>query len=123
MMAMGGALGLTGLDLPAVETAIAMSALVLGASILFEARPALPIALGIVGFFAVFHGHAHATQLHEPASALTYGIGFVMATGLLHALGIAIGMIHGGPQGRQAMRIAGALVAVGGTVFFVRALA
>ncbi len=55
----------------------------LGALILFEGRPALPIALGIVGFFAVFHGHAHGTELPENASALTYSLGFVMATGLL----------------------------------------
>ena len=49
MMAIGGVLGLTGLGLPAVEIAIAVSALVLGALILVEGRPALPIALGIVG--------------------------------------------------------------------------
>ena len=65
MMAIGGVLGLTGLGLPAVEIAIAVSALVLGALILVEGRPALPIALGIVGFFAVFHGHAHGTGARE----------------------------------------------------------
>ncbi len=121
-MAIGGVLGLIGLGLPAVEIGIAVSALVLGALIVVEGRPALPIALGVVAFFAVFHGHAHGTELPDGASALTYSFGFVMATGLLHALGIAIGLVHRWPLGRQALRGAGALVAMGGIFFLVRAL-
>ena len=53
----------------------------------------------------------------ENASALTYSLGFVMATGLLHAFGIAIGVINRWPLGRHALRGAGALVALGGIFF------
>ena len=122
MMAIGGVLGSTGMGLPAVEIAIAISALVLGALIMFEGQPALPIALGIVGFFAVFHGHAHGTELPADASAMTYSLGFVMATGFLHAIGIAIGVTYRWPGSRQALRGAGAFVALGGLFFLVRAL-
>lgn len=123
VMAFGGMLGLMGVPLPGVEYGIALSAILLGAAVLFEFRPPLGIAAALVGFFAIFHGHAHGTELPPGQSALLYSIGFVMATGLLHALGIGIGTVHRWGWGQKFLRLAGALVAVGGMFFMWKAVA
>ena len=123
VMAVGGMLGLMGVPLPGIEYGIATSALLLGAAVAFEARPPLGVAAAVVGFFAVFHGHAHGTELPAGADALAYSLGFVIATGCLHAAGIAIGLVHQWPWGRPLLRIAGAGIALGGAVFLWRAVA
>ena len=123
VMAIGGFLGLIGIPLPGVEYGIALSAILLGLMVAREARPALGAAVALVAFFAVFHGHAHGTELPPGQSGLLYSIGFVIATGLLHATGIAIGLVHRWPAGRIALRIAGAAVAAAGLVFLFRAFA
>ena len=68
MMAFGGMFGLMGLPLPGVEVGIALSAVVLGFMVLSEVRAQLVIALVVVAFFAIFHGHAHGTELPEGQS-------------------------------------------------------
>ncbi len=123
MMACGGMLGLMGLPLPGVEVGIAVSAVVLGVMVLAEARPPILAALAIVAFFAVFHGHAHGTELPEGQSGLLYSIGFVAATGCLHVVGITIGLVHRWNAGRLALRGAGSVVLMGGLYFLWRALA
>lgn len=123
VMALGGMLGLVGVPLPGVEVGIALSGILLGLAVLAEWRPPLGVAAALVGFFAVFHGHAHGTELPEGASGLLYSVGFVVATGSLHAVGIGIGVIHRWRWGRRALRAAGALVALAGFSFLWRALA
>jgi urease accessory protein len=122
VMAFGGTLGLVGVKIPGIEIGIALSAIGLGAAVLFEARPRLGLAAVLVGFFAIFHGHAHGTELPANASAVLYSIGFVIATGLLHATGIAIGLIHRWPAGKTALRISGAVIALAGLTFLWQAL-
>jgi urease accessory protein len=117
VMAMGGVLGLLGIPLPFVEVAIALSAVLLGIMVMSEARPPVAVAAIMVGFFAVFHGHAHGTELPPGQSGLLYSMGFVAATGCLHGVGITIGLIHRWPAGKIALRIAGAGVALGGAFF------
>jgi urease accessory protein len=123
VMAMGAMLGLMGIPLPGIEYGIAASAILLGAAVMFAARPPLAVAAILVSFFAIFHGHAHGTELPPGQSALLYSIGFVMATGCLHAAGIAIGTVHRWPWGQTVLRVAGAVVAVGGVFFMWRAFA
>ncbi len=123
VMALGGTLGLVGVALPGVEVGIAISALALGILVAAEARPNLAIAAVVVGFFAIFHGHAHGTELPAGESGLLYSVGFVVATGCLHAVGIALGLLHRWSSGRTALRAAGAVVALAGVAFLVRALA
>jgi urease accessory protein len=123
VMALGGLMGLLGIPVPGVEIGIAVSAIVLGAMVLAEVRPSLWIAAAIVAFFAIFHGHAHGRELPEGASALLYSLGFVVATGLLHAAGIVIGVAHRWPAGRQLVRAAGGGVALAGLFFLRRAIA
>jgi urease accessory protein len=123
VMACGGFLGLLGVPLPGVEAGIAVSALLLGGMVAAEARPPLPLAASLVAFFAVFHGHAHGTELPAGQSGLLYSVGFVTATGCLHGAGIAVGLVHRWPWGRILLRGAGAAVAAAGAWFLWRALA
>ncbi len=92
-MAGGGVLGVLGVPMPAVETGIALSAVVLGLMVALAARPPLWVAAVIVGAFAVFHGYAHGAELPAAADPVAFSVGFVIATGLLHLLGIAIGLL------------------------------
>lgn len=123
VMAFGGFLGLLGVPLPGVEIGIALSAILLGTMVATQSRPPLWLAAALVGFFAIFHGHAHGTELPAGESGLLYSIGFVMVTGLLHATGIAIGLIHRWQKGRIALRGAGAAVGAAGVFFLWRAIA
>ncbi len=123
MMAMGGMLGLMGIPIPGVEVGIAVSAIVLGFMVLTEARLKIQLAMVIVAFFAIFHGHAHGTELPAGQSGLLYSIGFVAATGCLHGAGITVGLIHRWPAGRLVLRGAGSLVCAAGIYFLVGAVA
>ena len=123
VMAGGGMLGLMGVPLPGIEYGVAASAILLGAAVMFEVRPPLAVAAIVVGFFAIFHGHAHGTELPPGQSALAYSMGFVIATGGLHAAGIGIGTVHRWSWGQRLLRAAGAVVAVGGVFFMWKALA
>jgi urease accessory protein len=91
-MVAGAAMGMSGAHIPLAETGIAFSVIALGASITF--RLALPtIAMTVMAaFFAVFHGYAHGAEMPGTLSGFGYGIGFVAATALLHAAGIALGL-------------------------------
>jgi len=122
MMSLGAVMGLIGMGLPGVEVGIALSALLLGGMVMGEARPKLAVAVLLVGFFAVFHGHAHGTELPPGQSGLLYSMGFVIATGCLHGMGIGIGTVHRWPAGRLALRGAGAFIACMGLFFLARAL-
>jgi urease accessory protein len=117
VMAFGAALGILGIPLPAVEAGIAGSAVILGLMVAVAARPPLWIAGALVGIFAVFHGHAHGTELPGSANPLTYAIGFVMATGLLHLAGISFGLLGQWRWGPTAVRTAGGAIAVAGVAF------
>ena len=123
VMAFGGMLGLMGLALPGIEIGIAISAIVLGVMVGWEARPPLWVAAAVVGFFAIFHGHAHGAELPPGADALLYSIGFVVATGCLHAAGIGLGLIHRWPAGKATLRALGVAVALAGICFLWQAVA
>lgn len=122
MMAFGGMLGLMGIPVPGIEVGIAVSGIVLGALILIEKKMPLFAALLIVAFFAIFHGHAHGTELEAGQNAMLYSLGFVLCTGTLHGLGIVIGLVHRWQFGRLALRGAGSIVMAGGLFFLWGAL-
>jgi urease accessory protein len=122
VMAFGGMLGLLGVPLPGTEIGIALSAIGLGAVVASEARPPLWVAAVLVGFFAIFHGHAHGTELPPDESGVLYSMGFVVATGLLHLAGIGIGLINRWKAGEVMLRLGGAGVAIAGCMFLWGAL-
>ena len=119
VMAFGGALGIAGIPVPAVETGIALSGIVLGLMVAFAVRAPLWVAAIIVGIFAIFHGHAHGAELPEAANPFSYAMGFVIGTGLLHLAGIGIGFLTALPKGEYVVRAAGVLIAATGGAFLV----
>ncbi|MBI5690151.1 MAG: HupE/UreJ family protein [Verrucomicrobia bacterium] len=123
IMALGGMLGLLGLPLPGVEVGIAFSALLLGIMVAAQVRPRHPAwAAVIVGFFGLFHGHAHGTELPAGENGLLYSLGFVVATGVLHGIGIGLGEVRRWSHGSRLLRAAGALIALAGGTFLFGAL-
>ncbi len=117
VMAFGGALGIAGVPLPAVETGIAASAVVLGIMVALGARPPIWAAAVVVGGFAIFHGYAHGTELPVAADAVAYAVGFVVATGLLHLVGITFGLATKWEAGKFAVRTVGGIIAIAGLAF------
>lgn len=122
MMAFGGFIGLLGLPFPSVEVGISLSAIVLGFMVLMEAKANMKFIVALVGFFALFHGYAHGTELPEGQNGLLYSIGFVVGTGTLHCVGISLGLLHRFNSGKLILRGAGSVVMVMGGVFLWQAL-
>lgn len=114
VMALGGVMGILGVRLPMVETGIALTVAVLGLLVAFEVKVPTPAAAGIVGLCALFHGHAHGSELPSMASAGGYVFGFVATTIVLHLIGMGLASLRFGSVGRFAGRAAGAAVALAG---------
>jgi urease accessory protein len=117
-MLAGGLIGYSGVLLPMVEPAIAVSVIAMGAVIALGVRLPALAATALVAAFAVAHGHAHGSEGGEVASFLPYAAGFVAATVLLHGVGIAAGLgldrLGGLPATvlRRAAGVAGALAGI-----------
>lgn len=117
IMAFGGFLGIAGIPVPFIEFGIALSVVVLGAIVAFGVKVPVAAAMGIVGLFAIFHGHAHGSEMPMDALGLEYGLGFMLGTALLHAVGIGIGFLIGMTTkwlGDNVYRVAGGLASVAG---------
>jgi urease accessory protein len=123
MMAVGGALGIAHVALPYVEIGIAASVIVLGAAVAFRLPLPTIAAMLLVGFFAVFHGHAHGSEMPAEVAGATYAAGFMVATALLHAIGIGTGLmarrmgtdtpLHASRIGGMTMSLAGVALLAG----------
>jgi urease accessory protein len=119
LMAAGGAFGIAGITVPFVEIGIALSIVVLGLVVAVRYEWPVAVAVSLVGFFAIFHGHAHGAEMPVDASGVAYALGFVLATGLLHLFGIAIGFGISRAGERYSHRItqaAGVAVACAGVL-------
>ncbi|MDR7147823.1 urease accessory protein [Rhizobium sp. BE258] len=117
IMMVGGVLGVAGVDLPMVEIGIALSVVVLGAAVALRIKTPTTVAMAVVGLFALFHGHAHGSEMPANATAFTYASGFVAATALLHGLGLVAGFITArlsDSRGELIARTAGGLAALAG---------
>lgn len=125
VMIIGGALGAMHVSVPLVETGIALSVVALGLIVALRVTVPTAVAMGIVGSFAIFHGHAHGTEMPENIGGAVYAAGFVLATALLHSIGLVIGAFVGkiGEQGRTLfLRSTGGLAAVAGIGLLVNVL-
>lgn len=122
VMALGGLLGMLGLEVPLVETGILLSVFLLGGLVLFAARMQLGFGAVLVGLFTLFHGHAHGAEMPASVSGLEYALGFVLSTALLHLMGIGAGLLSGQATTLPALhtlpllRLLGALVVLGGVM-------
>lgn len=119
VMAVGGFAGAAGVPLPGTEVFIALSSVGLGICVATAWKPEEWVAMVIVGIFAIFHGHAHGTELPDAADGLAYGIGFVVATGMIHLAGIGFGTMTSKPLKGRIAQAAGAAIAVAGIYFLV----
>jgi urease accessory protein len=117
IMVLGGIAGIIGIPVPGVEIGIALSILALGAAIAFAWRPAEWIALLLISVFAVCHGYAHGAELPKAADPADFAIGFVVATGVIHLLGIGVGLILSKPFEGRLTRALGAILALAGIHF------
>lgn len=117
VMAFGGAMGVLNIPVPSVEVGIAVSAIVLGAMVTLAARPPVWVAAILVGVFAIFHGHAHGTELPGAANPFGYSLGFVLSTGLLHLGGITFGLLVRWPVGQILVRTGGGVISLAGIGF------
>jgi urease accessory protein len=122
VMVAGAALGMFGVRIPPVELGIAMSVLVLGGAIATAWKACVPAAVLVVATFALFHGYAHGRELPSAADPIGYSAGFVFATGLLHVVGIGIGVVADWPRGALIVRSLGVAIACVGVVIIWRAV-
>jgi urease accessory protein len=125
IMAAGGLLGAAGVSFYFVEPGIAASVVVLGIVVALALKPPVALAMALVALFAVFHGYAHGIEAPLDGTVAAYGAGFLVATALLHAFGIALGMLVGRISERQGplgYRLAGSAVALTGLVILSRAV-
>jgi urease accessory protein len=113
-LALGAALALAGLPLPAVEPGILASVLVFGLLIAFAVRLPASFGMALTGLFALCHGHAHGAGMPMAADPLPYGAGFILATVGLHAAGVALGWGAARLLSPALTRAAGAAVAAAG---------
>jgi urease accessory protein len=105
VMAAAGITGMAGVRLPFVEIGIGMSVVVLGLVVAFQFSLPTLVAMTLVGFFAIFHSHAHGVEMPNAASGLHYGVGFVCATALLHSTGVGFGRVIRNPGYLYVRRI------------------
>ncbi len=122
VMAVGGLIGISGAEVPYPEMAIALSGVALGLMVALRVRIAFWAAAIVVAVFALFHGYAHGKEMPVAANAESFAIGFVVATGLLHLVGITIGTVDRTRAGSAAIRCLGAAIAVAGCFFVVSTL-
>lgn len=116
-MAVGFLLAVNGVNLPFVEPAILASVIGLGLLVAMAVRLPVAASAAIVGAFALFHGHAHGGELGG-AGALQFGLGFLVATAMLHAAGIGLGMGLN-RMGPLVTRLLGAATAIGGAALML----
>lgn len=120
VMAVGGLIGISGADVPYPEQMIALSGLALGLVVAFRVRIAFWAAAIVVAVFALFHGYSHGREMPQAADAASFAIGFVVATGMLHLLGITIGVADRSRTGKLAIQGLGAVIAAVGCFFVVQ---
>ncbi|WDR04085.1 HupE/UreJ family protein [Devosia algicola] len=117
MMLVGFLFGVSDVDLPMVELAIAASSIIIGAAAALGRPMPLAGAMALVGSFAIFHGQAHGAEMPANSAGALYAAGFVGATALLHATGIVAAAGTNrifATRGKLIAQLVGGAVAVGG---------
>ena len=92
-MAAAGAIGMAGIPVQIVEAGIGLSVVVLGLMIAFQIKSPTSVAMLVVGFFALFHGYAHGSEMPDGLAGLSFAAGLLVATALLLSAGAGLGLI------------------------------
>ena len=120
VLLVGAALGLQGVDIPAVEPMIAASLMAAGLLVLTR----LPLrgvgAAMLAGLFALSHGLAHGYELADSATAFPVLAGMVSATLLLHTMGLGLGWSLRGANVWVPRLLGGAVAALGSALLFMQ---
>jgi len=116
MMMIGGVLALNGMALMWVESIILASVVFLGAIVAMNVKTTVLVGALVVGAFAVFHGYAHGLEMPLSAEGMYYSAGFALATSLLHAAGIGIGLGVSRYANESMVRYGGGAILLGGFV-------
>jgi len=120
IMCIGGVVGmLADIPDPVISGGIAISLLALGASIAAAWRAPEFASLSIITVFALFHGYPHGKMAPNATDPAAYTVGFVVATGMIHLLGIAIGFGLGRLYEGRVVRALGALIVAAGVYYLV----
>jgi urease accessory protein len=112
MMAIGFLMAMNGISLPFVEPGILASVVGLGLLVALAVKPPVAASAAVVGAFALFHGHAHGGELGA-ATPMSFAIGFVIATAVLHLIGLGLGMTIAARH-QMLTRVLGVATALGG---------
>jgi urease accessory protein len=110
-MTLGAAIGVAGFALPAVETMIALSVIILGLLATGAARFRLAAALPLFALAGLFHGNAHGLEAQTGGTPLAFVAGMIATTAGLHLAGIGFGRLAG--RHPTVLRVAG--LALSGT--------
>ena len=92
-MAAAGAVGMAGIPVQIVEAGIGLSVVVLGLMIAFQIKPPTLVAMVVVGFFALFHGYAHGSEMPDRPAGLSFAAGLLVATATLLGAGVGLGLL------------------------------
>lgn len=125
VMAVGGVLGIEHVHVPYVEVGIGLSVVVLGLVVALQLQWPVAAAMALVGIFAIFHGHAHGQEMPIDASGAAYAAGFMIATALLHVVGIGLGIgiqRIGSAYWHRAAQLSGGTIALAGVALLAGAL-
>lgn len=114
VMILGGVFGFSGVTVPFIEEGILISVLIFGVLIAGAFKLPLVYSVLIVGFFAIFHGHAHGAEMPVAIAAPLYIVGFAFATAILHLAGISLGVLLQKTNLPTVNRFAGGAIALSG---------
>jgi len=122
IMVIGGVVGILGVPVPGIEVGIALSIVVLGLAIGAAWKPAEWVSLAIIAVFGFYHGYAHGAELPMAADPADYAIGFVLATGFIHVVGVGVGLVLNPIWKGRVSQALGLFVAFVGLGFLALAL-
>lgn len=121
VMMAGAAGAASGLSLPQVEGMIAVSVLALGMLVALAVKTQWHWPVSLVALFALFHGQAHGAEMPGLVAPWIYFAGFLLATALLHALGVLTATVL--KSHPHLLRAGGAAMSVAGTGLLLAAFA
>lgn len=118
IMCVGGIIGMTGVlpDQP-IEYGIAVSVIVLGGAIAAAWRAPELAALVLIAAFALMHGYPHGVLAPRASDPAAFTVGFVVSTGVIHVIGIAIGAALKPIGGGRLVQALGAAISLAGLWF------